>query len=96
MKEKMTVMEQTCAQMASQMAAMMSMMSSMHRGAPNKNVPDMVGFLNNVFLPSSGVLLYFEARIMIKSDVFFFATDCQHLRCFRPVIASASANHAIS
>ncbi|KAL3814527.1 hypothetical protein ACJIZ3_015795 [Penstemon smallii] len=42
MKEKISVVEQTCAQMASQMAAMMSMMSSMQKSLPDKNVPNMV------------------------------------------------------
>ncbi|KAL3814528.1 hypothetical protein ACJIZ3_015796 [Penstemon smallii] len=40
-KEKMSVMEQTCAQMASQMAAMMSMMSSMQKSLPDKNAPNL-------------------------------------------------------
>lgn len=40
MKEKMSFMEQTCAQMASQMALMMSMMSSMNKNVPDANIPD--------------------------------------------------------
>ncbi|KAG8368847.1 hypothetical protein BUALT_Bualt15G0089300 [Buddleja alternifolia] len=44
MKEKMAVMEQTCAQMASQMAAMTSMMSSMHKNSPNENAADTAAF----------------------------------------------------
>ncbi|KAF5952053.1 hypothetical protein HYC85_009997 [Camellia sinensis] len=43
LKNKMSSMEQTCAQMAAQMTTMMSMMSTMQKKSPEKHLPNAVG-----------------------------------------------------
>ncbi|CAL5329790.1 hypothetical protein CsSME_00010250 [Camellia sinensis var. sinensis] len=45
LKNKMSSMEQTCAQMAAQMTTMMSMMSTMQKKSPEKHLPNAVGSL---------------------------------------------------
>ncbi|KAL7235752.1 hypothetical protein ACSBR1_019106 [Camellia fascicularis] len=45
LKNKMSSMEQTCAQMAAQMTTMMSMMSTMQKKSPEKYLPNAVGSL---------------------------------------------------